>query len=167
MKTLVATIFILSSLAASHSARGAGPSGPPTGTALAAPPSPPASTPAGEVVKPADSVAAAPSAPEAAKPAEAAPAEVAAPAQPAAPPVKPKGIYEGMFTFDWKRLSKCQVVGPVTNAMLTDPNNICKKADKETGGPANCKISPKSEYLIFKTIADCKVEYEEQLKASP
>ncbi|MES2963452.1 MAG: hypothetical protein V4760_06145 [Bdellovibrionota bacterium] len=80
---------------------------------------------------------------------------------------KPKGKYEGMWTFDWKRLTKCQIVGPVTNAMLIDPKNVCKKFDKETGSPASCKLGPKSEYLIFKTLDDCKVEYEEQLKASP
>lgn len=80
---------------------------------------------------------------------------------------KPQGKYEGLYTFDWKRLTKCQFIGPVVNAMLTDPKTICKKSEKGTGGPITCKVDEKREYLIFKTKEDCRVEYDEQLKASP
>lgn len=129
----------------------------------------PATTPAAkapsEAAKPA-------TASEAAAPtttATSAPAAGTSDAPAAQPPAaeKAKGKFEGMYTFDWKKLSKCQIVGPITNAMLTDPKNICKKADRTTGDPASCKISEKSEYLIFKTLEDCKVELDEQLKASP
>ena len=80
---------------------------------------------------------------------------------------KPSGKYEGLWTFDWKRLTKCQFIGPVVNALLSDSHTICKKSEKGTMGPISCKVDEKREYLIFRNKEDCRVEYDEQLKASP
>lgn len=133
---------------------------PATAPAAKAPATPPATSSPAVAASPATSDPAA-TATEPAPPA--ATAEKAA----ATPAPKVKGKYEGMYTFDWKKLTKCQFVGPVTNAMLEDPKNICKKAERSTGSPASCKVSEASEYLIFKTKEDCRVEYEEQVKESP